>query len=323
MRMPSKTSGRPKIAPNSVKFARDMEREGVDHIHAHFANHPAAAGTIITQLTGIPFSFTAHGSDLHKERRMLRQKVEASAFVAAISQYNQAMIVRECGEHVRGKVHVLHCGIDPAMFVPARHEHREGPLRIITVGSLIEVKGHRHLIEACAILRRRGIDVECTFIGEGKLRRKLEKLANRLGVGTVVRFLGGKPRQEVARMLQESDLAVLTSVQTKDGKREGIPVVLMEAMASGLPVVASWISGVPELVDNGRTGLLVPPRDPGGIANAIERLSRDPALRKEMGAAGREKILREFAVERNARLLLETIENVQDRNACQAQGVAV
>jgi glycosyltransferase involved in cell wall biosynthesis len=288
-----------------------MKRAGVTHVHAHFANHPAVAGLIINRLTGIPFSFTAHGSDLHKNRLMLDKKVEAAAFVAAISSYNREMIVQECGERVRHKVHVIHCGIDPAVFLPEPKPASAVPVQIVCVGSLIEVKGHQYLIEACASLRDRGIPFRCHLIGEGALRRQLETQISKFGLNHHIKLHGGLPRDKVAQMFRNADVAALTSVQTKSGKREGIPVVLMEAMACELPVVASDISGIPELVESGETGFLVPPRDSAAIAQALETLASNKEMRRLMGKAGRTKVLREFNLQHNAVELLRQIKEVQ------------
>jgi glycosyltransferase involved in cell wall biosynthesis len=306
------------IFPKSVQFAHEMESTGVDHVHAHFVNHPAVAGFIITQLTGIPFSFTAHGSDLHVERRMLRQKVDASSFAITISEYNREVILSECGRHLEDKVHVVHCGIDHVLFAPNGVRKGERPMRIISVGSLIDVKGHRYLIEACDLLRKRGIDFVCDLVGEGMLRRQLERQVAQAGLQDQVRFHGAQPRLSVAQMYREADVAALTSVPTRKGKREGIPVVLMEAMASGLPVVSSRISGIPELVQHGRTGYLTAARDSVAIADALENLSRNPALRLQMGKEGRARVLQEFDQECSARILLGLFAAVKRGSTCEA-----
>ena len=290
--------------PKSVYLAEEMERRGVRHIHAHFASHPAAAAYVIHSLTGIPYSFVAHGSDLHVDRHMLREKVHEAAFVVAISRYNRDLILSECGDQYAAKVDVLHCGVDPDVFRPrVQHDDPARPLRILCTGTLHEVKGQRYLVEACAQLLKWGLRFECRFIGEGADRDSLQTLIEERGLADSVRLLGSLPREEVARELAEADVVVAPSVRTQEGRREGIPVALMEAMATGVPVVASGISGIPELVSDGETGFLTEPRNPQSIAHALERLAGNCSLRAELGAAGRAKVLKEFNLAANVRAL--------------------
>jgi colanic acid/amylovoran biosynthesis glycosyltransferase len=291
--------------PKAVRFALEMERSGVMHVHAHFCSHPALVAFIVHRLTNIPYSFTAHGSDLHVERRMLCTKVEHASFAVTVSDYNRRLMAQECGETARDKIRVVHCGVDVEVFAPRANQVRDGSLRILCVASLEEVKGHSHLIDACAVLRERGVDFLCDLVGEGPLRGKIEKQIARLGLGDVVRTPGGKPRPEIIQMLGAADVAVLASQMTKEGKREGIPVALMEAMAAGLPVVASAISGIPELVDDSRTGILVQPGDSTGLADALHRLARDGDLRRRMGEAGRRRVTEQFNLETTTAELMQ------------------
>lgn len=292
------------IFPKVVHAARLMQARGVEHVHCHFANHPAAAGFLIHRLTGIPFSFTAHGSDLHVDRTMLRRKVEEAAFVVAISEFNRQVILDECGHDLAQKVVVVHCGIDPERFAPStRPASGAHGLSIVCVGTLHEVKGQRYLIEACAELIEAGLDVRCELIGSGPDRRCLERLIAERGLGERVRLTGPLTGAEVAQRLRGADVLAAPSVPTHRGKREGIPVVLIEALASGLAVVASRISGIPELVVDGETGLLVPPGDSRALAAALALLAREPGLRRRLGEAGRRKVLAEFDARRSARTL--------------------
>jgi glycosyltransferase involved in cell wall biosynthesis len=297
------------IFPKTVLFAYQMRADNVQHVHAHFASHPAAAGFIIHRLVGIPYSFTAHGSDLHRDRHMLREKVAEAAFVAAISQYNKELIVSECRGKYPEKVNVVHCGVDTDVFRARSHEtpfeKGENPFTILCVGTLHEVKGQAYLIEACRQLQHRGLNFECHFVGDGPDKESLTNLVEQAGLSDKVRFHGRLTRDEIARLLLDTDVLATPSVPTSDGRREGIPVVLMEAMGSGVPVIGSDLSGIPELVNDQLTGLLVPPRDASALADALERYIKDPGLRQRVGQAGREKVVGEFDLNKNAARLAE------------------
>lgn len=293
------------IFPKTVRLALELKDEGFDHVHAHFANHPAAAAFIIHRLTGLPYSFTAHGSDLHVEQRMLETKVRHARFVVTISAYNRDFLLKACGEELGCKVHVVRCGVDLRLFQPRPRDNGSGPLRILSVGSLSEVKGHAYLVEACRILAHRGVPFTCRVIGEGPLRPSLNRQIRRSGLQDRVFLVGEKTGPEVLEALQESDTFVLASVPTRNGKREGIPVALMEAMAGGLPVIASSLSGIPELVESGKSGILVPPRDARGLAAALEEIYRDLELRRRLGQQGRLRVLQDFNLDRNCFHLLQ------------------
>jgi colanic acid/amylovoran biosynthesis glycosyltransferase len=292
------------IFPKTVLFAYQMHADHVQHVHAHFASHPAAAGFIIRRLVGIPYSFTAHGSDLHRDRHMLREKVAEAAFVAAISEYNKELIIAECRGNYRQKVHVVHCGVDTEVFRARSHEtpYEKGskPFMILCVGTLHEVKGQAYLIEACRQLQEKRFKFECHFVGDGPDKETLTKLVEQAGLSDKIRFHGRLTRDEIARLLLDADVLAAPSVPTSDGRREGIPVVLMEAMGSGVPVIGSDLSGIPELVNDQLTGLLVPPRDATALENALERYIKDQDLRRRLGQAGREKVLEEFDLNDNA-----------------------
>jgi colanic acid/amylovoran biosynthesis glycosyltransferase len=294
------------IFPKVAHMSLAMLDEGVDHVHCHFANHPALAGWLVHRLTGIPYSFTAHGSDLHVDRTMLPTKVAEAAFVVTISGDNRTLIESTAGAAAAGKVDVIHCGVDPAAF-PAAERPATGPLRIVAVGTLHEVKGQAHLIEACRRLAERGVAFTCRFIGDGPDRERLATLIDTSGLADDVMLAGRMTSDAVAAELAASDVLVAPSVPTRGGKREGIPVVLMEAMAAGLPVVASRLSGIPELVTHEVSGLLVPPGDDAALAEALARLAADPDLRHTLGAAGRSTVERDFDVDRNAATLAARI----------------
>ncbi len=308
------------IWPKVGHMARAMRAAGVEHVHCHFANHPALAGYVISRLVGIPYSFTAHGSDLHVDKTMLAEKVRAASFVVAVSESNRAVIAGVCGGSAPN-LEVIRCGIDTALF--ASSEGADAPVvadapddatgepaiatgtfRILAVGTLHEVKGQVHLLEAIARLSPDGPPVRCRFVGEGPDRATLERRAASLGIVDRVAFLGRRTRSEVADLMRDSDVLVVPSVPTRGGKREGLPVVIPEAMGIGLPVVASRLSGIPEIVVDGVTGLLTPPADAAAIAAALERLRRDPEQGRTLGRAGRSLVEREYDAATNTAALV-------------------
>jgi colanic acid/amylovoran biosynthesis glycosyltransferase len=299
------------VVPKSVDAAASFVEVGVEHVHCHFATHPAVAGLVIHRLTGIPFSFTAHGSDLHVDRHMLPQKVAASAFVVTVSEFNRRVILEEVGEELAAKVDVIHCGVDTDVFAPPTEPPPASEcFSVVCVGTLHAVKGQRHLVEAAAKVVATGIDMRCTFVGSGPDEAELRELAETLGVADRITFLGSVSRPVVADTVRAASVVCAPSVPTSAGKREGIPVVLMEAMAAARPVVASRLSGIPELVLDGECGLLVEPGDSDEIAAALHRLHDDPQLATRLGEAARRHVLAEFDVNVNARELLDRIRAV-------------
>ena len=302
--------------PKAVVFADMAQRLRIAHIHAHFASHPAMVAWMVHRLCGISYSFTAHGTDLHADQHMLRRKAREAAFAVTISDYNFRFIAAQCGDDVARRFQVIRCGVDLAVFSASRAAAIPGDrLRILCIAAFREVKGHRHLIDACARLRDRGVAFDCRLVGYGHLQRALECQIRDLGLEDLVRIAGPMPRPEVARLLGESDVVALTSVQVRSGSREGIPVALMEAMACGLPVVASRLSGIPELVEDGVTGCLVPPGDPDAIATAMERLAANPALREQLGRDARRQIEKSYDLSRNAQVLAQRIQAVCGRGS--------
>jgi glycosyltransferase involved in cell wall biosynthesis len=301
--------------PKAVYIASLMRSAGVDHIHAHFASHPAAVAYVIHRLTSIPFSFVAHGSDLHRDQHMLSEKTQQAAAVIAISDDNRRMILDVCGTQNGLKVHTVHCGVDLEEFCPRSEptpfERGVGAFQLLCIGTLHEVKGQRYLLEACRSLLERGVDFECHFAGVGPDLQALKKQAQALGLNNRVYFHGRCTGPRILELLRKADLLVTPSVPSSCGRREGIPVVLMEAMASGVPVVTSDLSGIPELVQHEQTGLLTQPRDVAAIAASILRLRGDRRLSARLAVAGRQKIESQFNQKINVQNLLDILSDAR------------
>ena len=296
------------LFPKAVQAAARMQAEGVTHIHAHYATHPALFAWLIHQLTGISYSVTVHAHDIFVRTAMLATKMRAARFVVAISDFNREYLARVVGPWVRDKTHVIHCGISPELFQPQKAVGGKRPLQIINVGSLQPYKGQVHLIEACALLKDRGVPFHCRIIGGGAEQTNLERLIEQWQLTQEIQLLGPLPQKEVATLLPEANCYVQPSVITPAGKMEGIPVALMEALACCVPVIATDISGVPELVQPGKTGYLVPPADAQALARTLEEVYENPEAAKATAVAGRELVLRDFNLEKNVKLLASLFE---------------
>ena len=296
--------------PKSVYLAEVLPREGVRHVHAHFATNAAMMAYIISSFSDITYSFTVHGPDIFVQRLFLREKLRRAKFVRAVSTFNQAFLIGLYPEETRQKVEVVHIGVNPDVYEEARAESRHSHPRpqIITVATLSQYKGLSYLIDAIVRLKKDGIDVDCSIIGDGPRRKALEKWIERHGVSDRVKLLGARPQHEVAGLISESDVFVLPSVIARDGQMDGIPISLMEAMAAGVPVIASAISGIPELVRNEVSGILVDATNSDQLALSIRRLIDNPELRMTLARAGQEKVRDEFDVRRTVTELIDLVD---------------
>ena len=299
------------LLPKALTMAHQMQTAGIAHIHAHYATYPAFAAWVIHRLTGISYSLTIHAHDIFVSQTMLQAKLQAASAVVVISEFNREFIAQHVGDWVRAKTHVIHCGINPANY-----SHRQDSpatttrFEILTIGSLQPYKGQPFLIGACALLRDQGLDFRCRIIGGGEDHALLQDLITQHNLGQHVELLGGQPEDAVARLLPTADCYVQPSIITESGKMEGIPVALMEAMACGLPVVASELSGIPELVRPGETGYLVPPADSVALAAALAHVAANRVEAAERGANGRQRVLDEFNLQTNVAQLSELLERI-------------
>ena len=270
-------------------LAAHLRKRGVRHLHNHIATASGTVAMLAGEIAGIPHSFTLHGPDIFfaPRRWRLDEKIARAAFVACISQFCRSQAMAFSDPAHWGKLHVVHCGIDPARYGPGPRGG-EG-LRLLFIGRLAPVKGLPVLLEALARIAGDHPGLTLDLIGDGPARGMLKAQAAALGLSDRVRFLGYRSQGAVAEALAECDMLVLPSFA------EGLPVVLMEALAARLPVIATRIAGVPELVEDGVSGLLVPPGDVAALARAIGRLAGDAELRLKMGDAGARAVARGFS----------------------------
>ena len=305
------------IFPKAIYLGRLLRQRGVEHIHAHYATHPAAAAYVIAHVRAddepeLPYSVTVHAHDLFVTQSGLALKLGAARFVRCISRFNADFLRRVLaarGEQIDGeRICVLHCGIQPERYAHrprAGAPGRERPARLLCIASHRPYKGLSVLIEAVSLLRGRGVQVSCELIGEGVLRPQLEAQIRASDLDAHVRLVGTKSELEVADALAESDLFVLPSVVAPDGQMEGIPIVLMEALAAGLPTISTSLSGIPELVIDRKTGFLVAPGDPAALADAVECALADYPAAQRLAANGRELVRREYELGAIVHSLLE------------------
>ena len=308
-------------AVEGLWLARDLRKRGASHLHAHFAHSPAAVAYMARLAGGPPFSFTAHAKDLYTTLpRNLRIRAKASTCVVTCTEFNRRHLEALLSGTPHPTVHVVHHGTDIERFTPEHSSPRPG--RILSVGRLVPKKGYTTLIAALGLLAERGIDFSCDIFGGGPQRDELAGEIEGRGLEARVRLHGPRMQEDILRAYRSASIFALAPVVTDDGDRDGIPNVLVEAMACGIPVVSTRISGIPELVDDGDDGLLVDPGNPQALADALQSLLEDAALRAKLGAAGRLKVEDLFDLTRNTGRLLELFAG-QTEPLASGVGVAV
>ena len=299
--------------PIAAAHARTVRARKIDHLHAHFAAYSTLAAWLCTRLTGVPYSFTAHAHDLFVDQSLLAVEVCDASFVVAISEFNRRFL-HDYGGDRDTPVHVIHCGIEPERYrFRPRHVPPTGLVRALCVASFKEHKGHAVLLDAVAgggdALARLQLDL----VGGGPERQSLEAQAAQLGLTDRVCIHESVAEPEVRALLDRADLFILPSRVARNGQMEGLPVALMEAVACGLPVIASRLSGIPELIRDGETGLLAEPGDVTSLRMALERaLAGNFAIR---GDAGRRLVESEFDVRNSAARLVALFQSSSRRGA--------
>lgn len=281
-----------------------LVRNHVKHLHNHIAEASCTVAMLASEITGIPFSFTMHGPYIFfgPKNWCLEEKISRSCFVCCITHFcrSQGMVFSRKKHWTR--MHIIHCGVDPDLY---GKECRAPGKNLLFVGRLAAVKGVSILLEALARVRIQHPDVRLTLVGDGEERKKLEELTHELGVSDIVEFVGFKSQTEVAEFFSTADVFVLPSFA------EGLPVVLMEALASRVPVITTQIAGVSELVEHGINGFIVRPGDIDSLAEQIFEILEDPSLLSEMGEAGRARVVENFNIRSEVARLLHLIELYQ------------
>jgi len=297
-------------ARNALYFADLFARNGVDHFHVHFANRAAHTAMFLKEISGIPFSVTAHGQDFMKDLGnddLLREICAAAEFVAAETDYSRELLCQRCPDSAE-KIYRVYNGIDIGRFPAPPSATANSAPRILSVGRLVAFKGFEQLIDACAELARRALDFSCEIIGDGPLRENLQAKIDKLDLSSRLTLLGSLSQAAVFEKLRAADIFALASVTDQQGASDVFPTVIIEAMSAVRPVVSTRLAGIPELVAHEETGLLVSPGDTSAFSEALEQLIRDPELRRRYGRAGRARIELHFRVEQTVRPLLQLLQ---------------
>ena len=290
----------------AVHLGPALEKQTITAVHAHFAGVATRTAWWIKRLFGIPYSFTGHANDIFVEkpdqRLPLKQLVQDAEFVATETDFSTAYLQSKFPESAH-KIHRVYNGLNLEPFRLA--EPGNGPLRIISVGRLIQKKGFEGLIKACNQLIKKGLQLHCRIIGAGPEHVPLRQLIDQLGIGNNVELAGPKTQPEIVDLLAGSNLFVFPAVEDGTGDRDNLPTVIIEAMASGLPIIATGLGGIREIVTHRANGLIVPERDVEALADAIAFLGEHADLRKSYGQNGIAVVKAKFRVETTVRGLIE------------------
>lgn len=289
----------------AIVLAGEVARRGITHLHAPFASDAATIARLAARFAGIPYSFTARAKDIFHasvQPEDLRRKLNDAAGVITVSDFNLRYLRSMYGA-AAAHVQRIYNGLDLSHF--PYQSPRDRPPRILSVGRFVEKKGFKYLVEACARLANRGRDFECQIIGSGNLESELRAQVAALGLQSRVQLIGPRPQKDVIEHVSSAAVFTLPCIVGRDGDRDGLPNVLFEAMALGTPCVSTDVTGIPEIVRHGETGLMVKQEDPVTLADALERLLYDSDLRVQLATEARGLIEREFDIRRNSELRRE------------------
>ena len=297
----------------AVSLAGLMKANGITHIHSPWADNCALIALLASRLLRIPYSVQARAHDIHRKTYLcgLAEKLDNADFIITNTEYNASHIKALMGAETAEKLHVIYNGLRLSRFSPQQEEKTSPVPRILSVARLIEQKGLIYLLKACKILRDRGCSFTCEIIGgpESPLFMNyyvaLKKLHRRLQLEDCVRFLGTQRFEQVLEKYREADIFILPSVIAEDGSRDITPNVLIEAMAMKLPVISTTVTGIPEIVENEVSGILVPPNDENALAAALIKLIHDSNLRKQLGENARKRIEERFDSDQNIRWYID------------------
>lgn len=281
-------------------------RHHINHVHVHFGTGEATVAWLAQRFGGLPYSLTLHAFDIFRDnvdRRLLAEKVNGSRFTVTVCESNRRFMLENLPGVQGERIRVNYNGIDLERF--ADDDRRRDPLSVLAVGRLIEKKGLIHLLRAIAMLRDQGLQLRCEIVGDGREKQNLKDEAKRLRLDGQVRLRGVLRQEEVQQRLRETGCLVAPCVEARDGNIDALPTVLLEALASGCPAISTRLSGIPEIIESGRSGLLVEPGDEHALAEAIRRVVLDRALAARLSAEGLRRARERFEVHRNVAVLAD------------------
>jgi len=286
------------LFPKVVYFAYLLKEGGFDHIHTHFIYIGAIAAAVASDLTGIEFSVRPHAFGLfQRDQKCVREALGSADKIITISTYHKEYIIDLCSTLKKEQLHVVYCGLETDLISPRPATSPSSTPQILSIGRAIEKKGHEYLIEACALLAQRDIDFHCQIVvGQDDAARRLQKLIDEFNCREYITLVGDKSQEEIVSLYNQCTVFALACVIARDGDRDGIPSVLIEAMACEVPVVTTRVAGIPDLVENEVNGLLVEERNASEMADGLERLIKDEQLRNRFGEQARKTVIEKFDI---------------------------
>ncbi|ESA33377.1 group 1 glycosyl transferase [Leptolyngbya sp. Heron Island J] len=294
---------RSSVVYQAVWLAQEIRRREITHLHAHFGTVATNVARLAAYFAGVPYTFTAHAKDIFHESvnpEDLRRKLRAASTVVTVSDYSVAYLQEQFGQDAR-KVQRIYNGMDLSEL-QFRLPTQRAP-KILSVCRLVEKKGLSYLIDACAMLRQWGCEFTCQIVGTGNLGRDLRSQIQALNLDDWIELIGPRPQREVFELMQNAAVFAAPYIIGKDGNRDGLPTALLEAMALGTPCVATDVTGIPEIIQDGETGLQVAQRDVTTLAQALQKLLTSSTLRERVASQARELVETEFDITQNAAVL--------------------
>lgn len=296
-------------------IARLIQENKIDHIHAHFASYPTDVAMLTAHILNIKFSFSAHAHDIYTQNHnLLTKKIEKAQFVITCTEHNQNYLDQNCASNdMKKKIHCIYHGIDVNnwRYHPTPFQAGKKHIKILSVARLVEKKGLIYLINAVKILVQKNYQVECTIVGEGPLEKELIDILRKRNLENNITLLKQMPQEQIKKHFYNNNIFVLPSTIATNGDRDGLPNVLLEALATGTPVITTKVSAIPELIESDKTGIFVANNNPEAISSAILRLLNTPYLYQQLVTNGRKRIEQDFNSEKFCNKLINQFESVK------------